>query len=93
MNNKPTKADAIRLVAKENLGLSDKQIQELVRERYGLEVGQNLIINTLGSQKSRGYVACYSRELIGKAARYLNAAGDLGQAKKLLDIADCEARL
>ena len=87
MNIPKTKTEAIRIVAKENFGLTNKQIETEVRSRYGLTVGHNLIVNTIGSMKERGTFTLHSDHFITKAKKYLSDVGDPAMATKLLKIA------
>ena len=61
MNNNISKTEAIKQVAREYLGKTNKQIQDEVLHRYGLVVGHNLIINVCGSQKERFQLGGYSK--------------------------------
>ena len=89
MSKEPTtKAEAIREVAKDNMGLSNKQIENEVRQRFGLNVGHNEIINTVGSMEKRQEIAGYSSYYVNKAKEFLFSVGDLTTSQKLLKIAD-----
>lgn len=92
MNKPKSKADAIRIVAAKDSTLSNRQILTLVRQRFNLTVGDNEIINVLGSMKDRLRNVQFSKLLKDKAKNFLIAIGDLTLAIRLLKMADCEVR-
>lgn len=88
-NEKPqTKADAIRIVIQNNIGLTNKEIEEEVRHRFGMNVGHNEIVNTIGSMKDRKTFTLHSDHHIKNAKKYLSDVGDAGMAMKFLKIAE-----
>ncbi len=92
MSKPKSKAEAIRIVAAKDSTLSNRQIQTLVRQRFNLSVGDNEIINVLGSMKDRLRNVQFSKLLKEKAKNFLISIGDLTHAIRLLKIADCEVR-
>ena len=79
-----TKAEAIRKVTDNNLALSNQQIRDEVRERFGLDVQSNHIIGVIGPFHKRVHLAGYSDLLLEKARDYALAVGDDHLAKTLL---------
>ena len=90
MNNNISKTEAIRQVAREYLGKTNKQIQEEVLQRYGHKVGHNLIINICGSQKERFQLGGYSKVHLENARKFLLMVGSLPLCYKLLRMVEVE---
>ena len=72
-----SKAEAIREVLSEaDFGLTNRQVKDRVRERYGLIVESNEIGNIAGSYRSRLAIAGHSKHLLGKAKDFCIACGE-----------------
>jgi len=72
-----SKADAIREVLSEaDFGLTNRQIKDQIRERYGLIVESNEIGNIGGSYRDRLTIAGHSTHLLQKAGDFLRLVGD-----------------
>ena len=83
------KSTAIKLVAgKHGLGLTNRQIQDLVLSEHRIHCTGQQIIGVVGPYHERVATAGYSRELISRAKAYLATAGDLRTAKNYLDLAE-----
>jgi hypothetical protein len=58
------KSQLIREVSKSIPGITNKQVKKIVLERYGVEVGSNLIIAVLGKERTRKLLAPIRDKLI-----------------------------
>ena len=67
-----TKARAIRLVTADDKSLTTNQIKALVKERFGLDVGTNHVIEILGPYKERRHRGEAGKTLTKEAEKYLN---------------------
>ena len=79
-----TKARAIRIVTADDRRLSNKEIKEQVRSRFGLDVGSNHINELLGPYRDRRNQGESGRTLAIEARKYLNTVGDIRMAVQLL---------
>jgi hypothetical protein len=72
-----SKAEAIREVLSEaDFGLTNRQIKDQIRERYGLIVESNEIGNIGGSYRDRLAIAGHSQHLLKVAGDFLRLVGD-----------------
>jgi hypothetical protein len=81
------KAEMIRDVFSPEYIQTNKEIQKLVNEKYSVFVGQNEVINTLGSFSERLRKGLIHPSLLRKAKELLMSAGDLRHAVRLIHIA------
>ena len=81
-----TKARAIRIVTQEDRSLSNKEIKERVKRRYGLDVQTNHIIELVGPYRERKNLAGGAGQtLTTEAEKYLNIVGDRRLAVQLIN--------
>jgi len=84
------KAELIRSCLDERYLQTNQEIQELVLRKYGVSVGQNEIINTLGSFAERSKTRVYDPRVLGIAKRLLEAAGSPRNARRVITFLDCQ---
>lgn len=82
------KAEMIRSVVSETYVQTNGEIQRAVYEKYGVFVGHNEIINTLGSYADRQRSGAIDPHLKQKAVELLRAAGDRVHAVRLLHLVE-----
>ena len=74
------KSQLIREVARTNPGMTNKQVKKIIRERFGVECGSNLIIANLGKERTRKLLAPVREKLIQLGQEWL----DRGYCSELL---------
>ena len=78
------KTEMIRDIVKENIQYTNKQIKERVWSKYGIRVGSNEVINSVGSERER---LSYGRtpEYVLKAGEdFIRVCGNYEQARRIL---------
>lgn len=85
-----TKTEMIRDVCRNNIGITNNTIKELVRTKYSTTVESNLIIAAVGSEKKRQVLAHTSGHLKRKAKELIQQAGDYKAARNILAMANGE---
>ena len=85
-----TKTEMIRDVCRNNIGIANNTIKELVRSNYSTTVESNLIIAAVGSEKERQVLAHTSGHLKRKAKEIIQQAGDYKVARNILAMASGE---
>lgn len=63
------KSELIRQVSKANPGISNKQIKQLVKSVYGIDVQSNLIISAIGKEKNRRDLSWLQSEILSAGKR------------------------
>lgn len=81
-----SKADAIRQVASQDMSLTNKQIREKVRRRYGYTVESNQIINLIGSYASRRFGGKAGPAKLRMAREFVARIGSIREAVQLLHL-------
>jgi hypothetical protein len=81
------KSDMIRDVCSDKYIQTNKEIQNLVNDKFNVIVGQNEIINTIGSFSDRLRNGLIDPAVKRKAKDLLLAAGDSRHAVRLIHIA------
>lgn len=82
-----TKSEMIRSIVKDNLSLTNEQIKQQVRAKYGTTVETNLIISIVGSEKDRRVLANTEGHVRKKAKELLNCCdNDYHHARNVLQI-------
>jgi len=81
------KAEMIRDVFSQEYIQTNKEIQNLVNEKFNVFVGQNEVINVLGSFADRLRNGLIRPSLMRKAKDLLMSAGDCRHAVRLIHIA------
>ena len=67
-----TKARAVRIVTQEDKSLTTSEIKSLVKERFGLDVQTNHIIELVGPYRERRHRGEAGKTLTKEAEKYLN---------------------
>ena len=79
------KSQLIRQVANEIPGMTNKQVRRVIKERYGLDVGSNLIIAVLGRERTRRLLAPMRETLIRLGQEWFDLCGkDRGYCSEIL---------
>ena len=79
------KSQLIREVARTNPGMTNKQVKKIIRERFGVECGSNLIIANLGKERTRKLLAPVREKLIQLGQEWFDLCGkDRGYCSELL---------
>jgi len=71
-----TKARAVRLVTQGDLSLTTKQIKTLVKERFGLDVQTNHIIELVGPYRERRHRGEAGKTLTKEGRKFLDICGN-----------------
>ena len=82
------KSEMIRSVVSETYVQTNSEIQCAVHAKYGVFVGHNEIINTLGSFGDRQKKGAIDPLLKQKASELLRAAGDKTHAVRLIHLVE-----
>lgn len=85
-----TKADQIRSVVNEKYIQTNNEIIQLVQQKYGVRVGQNEVINVLGSFNERSKNKTYDERVLNSGRRFLQLAGDITNARRVITYLDLE---
>ena len=85
-----TKTEMIRDVCRNNIGITNNTIKELVRSKYSTTVEINLTIAVVGSEKERQVMTHTSRHLKRKAKDLIQQTGDCKAARNILAMANGE---
>ena len=80
-----TKARAIRIVTAEDKSISNKEIKDRVKDRFGLDVETNHIIELVGPYRERKNLGIAGKTLTTEAEKYLNIVGDRRLAVQLIN--------
>ena len=81
------KSEMIRNIVKDNLSLTNEQIKQQVRAKYGTTVETNLIISIVGSEKDRRVLANTEGHIRKRAKEYLKCCDyDYHHARNILQI-------
>ena len=80
-----TKARAIRNVTAEDKSISNKEIKDRVKDRFGLDVETNHIIELVGPYRERKNSGPAGKTLNTAAEKYLNIVGDRRLAVQLIN--------
>jgi len=81
------KSEMIRSIVKDNLSMTNEQIKQQVRAKYGTTVETNLIISIVGSEKDRRVLANTEGHIRKKAREYLRCCeDDYHHARNVLQI-------
>ncbi len=79
------KSQLIREVANEIPGMTNKQVRRVIKDRYGLDVGSNLIIAVLGRERTRRLLAPMRETLIRLGQEWFDLCGkDRGYCSEIL---------
>ena len=79
------KSELIREVSRAVPGLTNKQVKQIIRDQYGIEVASNLVISVLGRERSRKILAPARDKLIQMGLAWFEACGrDRGYCSELL---------
>ena len=64
---------------------TNKQVKQIIREQYGIEIGSNLIIGVLGRERTRKLLAPVREKLIKMGQEWFDLCGkDRGYCSELL---------
>ena len=83
-----TKARAIRIVTADDRSLSNKEIKEQVKSRYGLDVETNHIIELVGPYRTRRHQGEAGKTLTREGEKFLNICGDRQLAVQIINSVD-----
>ena len=79
------KSQLIREVSGALPGMTNKQVKKVIAERYGVEIGSNLIISVLGKERTRRLLAPVREKLIRLGQEWFDLCGkDRGYCAELL---------
>ena len=79
------KSQLIREVALANPGITNKQVKQVIRDRYGIDVASNLIIAVLGKERTRKLLAPVRDKLVRLGQEWFDlCAKDRGYCSELL---------
>jgi hypothetical protein len=79
------KSELIRSVSKTLPWATNKQVKQIIRDQYGIEIGSNLIIGVLGRERTRKLLAPLRDRLIKLGQEWFDACGkDRGYCSELL---------
>jgi len=79
------KSQLIREVSQSIPGITNKQVKKIIWERFGVEVGSNLIIAVLGKERTRKILAPVREKLIRLGQEWFDLCGkDRGYCSELL---------
>ena len=79
------KSQLIREVSRTNPGMTNKQVKNIIRERFGVECASNLIIAVLGKEKTRKLLAPVRDKLIKLGQDWFDLCSkDRGYCSELL---------
>jgi hypothetical protein len=80
------KSQLIREVSQSIPGITNKQVKKIILERYGVEVGSNLIIAVLGKERTRKLLAPVREKLIQLGQEWFElCCKDRGYCAELLN--------
>lgn len=80
------KSQVIREVANAKPGMTNKQVKKVIRDRFGIEVGSNLIIAVLGKERTRKVLAPLREALVRMGQEWFDLCGkDRGYCSELLN--------
>lgn len=80
------KSQVIREVANAKPGMTNKQVKKVIRDRFGIEVGSNLIIAVLGKERTRKVLAPLRETLVRMGQEWFDLCGkDRGYCSELLN--------
>lgn len=79
------KSQLIREVSRTIPGLTNKQVKKIVWEKFGVEVGSNLIIAVLGKERTRKLLAPVREKLLALGQQWFDLCGkDRGYCSEML---------
>ena len=79
------KSQLIREVSSTIPGITNKQVKKIIWERFGVEVGSNLIIAVLGKERTRKLLAPVRERLIRLGQEWFDLCSkDRGYCSELL---------
>jgi hypothetical protein len=79
------KSQLIREVSRTIPGLTNKQVRKIVWEKFGVEVGSNLIIAVLGKERTRKLLAPVREKLLALGQQWFDLCGkDRGYCAEML---------
>lgn len=79
------KSQLIREVSRTVPGMTNKQVKTIILEKFGVEVGSNLIIAVLGKERTRKLLAPIRGNLIDFGQEWFEMCGrDRGYCSELL---------
>lgn len=79
------KSQLIREVSQSIPGITNKQVKQIIWERFGVEVGSNLIIAVLGKERTRKLLAPIRETLIRLGQEWFDLCSkDRGYCSELL---------
>lgn len=79
------KSQLIRDVSKAISGITNKQVKRIIWEKFGVEVGSNLIIAVLGKERTRKLLAPVREQLVRLGQQWFDLCGkDRGYCAELL---------
>lgn len=79
------KSQLIREVSQSIPGITNKQVKKIIWERFGVEVGSNLIIAVLGKERTRKLLAPIRDKLVKLGQEWFDLCSkDRGYCSELL---------
>lgn len=79
------KSELIREVSRTIPGMTNKQVKRVIWEKFGIDVGSNLIIAVLGKERTRKLLAPVRAKLIQLGQEWFDLCGkDRGYCSELL---------
>ncbi len=79
------KSELIREVSRTLPGMTNKQVKKVILEKFGIDVGSNLIIAVLGKERTRKLLAPVREKLIQLGQEWFDLCGkDRGYCSELL---------
>lgn len=79
------KSELIREVSRSIPGMTNKQVKQIIADRYGVEVASNLIIAVLGKERTRKLLAPLRHKLVQLGQEWFDLCGkDRGYCAELL---------
>lgn len=79
------KSQLIREVSQSIPGITNKQVKQIIWERFGVEVGSNLVIAVLGKERTRKLLAPIREKLIRLGQEWFDLCSkDRGYCSELL---------
>lgn len=79
------KSQLIREVSQTTPGMTNKQVKKVIEDRFGIEVGSNLIIAVLGKERTRRLLAPVREKLLALGQQWFDLCGkDRGYCSEML---------